>query len=248
VVPRRGGSLADTLLNQWSWGLMSSPSVQAVALAAVEDGLQDPEVQRLAAAGSHGRHTPNILRDIMRCMRGTEDFPELCSVRVPAVDSRTPNVPVVTEVAVLLPHEVFSCIAKNKQELFSSFTNGDNLDSFWAQAVARGDPQLHAHPMRLKPEWQSKAVPLLVHGDAGGYTNRDSLEVTSWGALLCKADTWRSRYIASVFVTSAEVKGEGGRCCSGPLQLSSRAVIPWWTTSALPSLPTRRRRVSREPR
>lgn len=198
----------------------------------------DPEVLRLAAAGSHGRHPRNILRDIMRFQRGASDFPEPHCVRVPAVDARTPNVTVETNVPVLLPHEVFHYIATKRRELFSLYTDHDNLTSFWATAEARGDPQLHSHPMKLKPDWQSRAVPLLVHGDAGTYSNRDSLEVTSWGALLCKADTWRSRYIASVFVSSAEVKGEGGT-------IDKVWDTLWWITSVPPSLPTRRKLASR---
>jgi hypothetical protein len=206
----RGGQLADALLNQWAWGMMSSPSVQSVAAAAVQDGLTDPEVMRLAAAGSHGEHTHNICRDVCRFVSSSMDLPTLHRVRVPVVDSRTPTTPAAVEVPILLPHQVFSYIATKRPELFRSFTLDDNLPSFWDAADARHDPQMAGHPMKGRADWRSKAVPLLLHGDAGGYTNRDSLEVTSWGGLLCSEDTWRCRYIATVFVCSAEQGGRGG--------------------------------------
>jgi hypothetical protein len=209
--PRRGGELADTLLNSWAWGLMSSPAVQAVSLAAVHDGLQDPEVEALSRAGGGGLWPQNIVRDICRFTAQASDLPKTHMVAgVPVMDSRTPNDVVLIDVPVLLPHELFSYIGSKRQDLFASFTNNERLSDFWDDCLRSGDPHMVGHPMRTRAAWKSKAVPLLLHGDSGGYTNRDSLEVTSWGALLCKADTWRNRYIASVFVNSAEAPGPAG--------------------------------------
>jgi hypothetical protein len=209
--PRRGGELADTLLNSWAWGLMSSPAVQAVSLAAVHDGLQDPEVLGLSRAGGEGLWTQNIVRDICRFTAHASDVPTIHSVPgVPVVDARTPNAAAVTDVPVMLPHELFSYIGTKRQDLFSTFTNNGRLSEFWDCCEASGDPHMVGHPMKTRADWKSLAVPLLLHGDSGGYSNRDSLEVTSWGALLCKSDTWRNRYIASVFVNSAEAAGPAG--------------------------------------
>jgi len=46
-----GSALASLLLTSWAWGQISTPMVQRIASAAVEDGLDLPEVKKLAKLG-----------------------------------------------------------------------------------------------------------------------------------------------------------------------------------------------------
>ena len=43
--------LADQLLQKWSWGTMSGPTVQQLAVAACEDGLTQPDLVKLSEIG-----------------------------------------------------------------------------------------------------------------------------------------------------------------------------------------------------
>jgi hypothetical protein len=198
--PRRGGHLAHCLLHLHGWGLLSAPSLQLIAAAAVADGLDDAEVASLARAGSEGRYVSNIDRDIFRHV-GQVDTPELYTARVPAQDRE--GVAIEADAQLLLPHDLFSFIANSRPELFSSFTFDGELEAFWNRALETGDPQLHGHPVLDRPGWRSRAVPLLVYGDGANYTTRESVEIAAWGALSCRRNTWQSRYLMTGWVKSA---------------------------------------------
>ena len=52
--------------------------------------------------------------------------------------------------------------------------------------VRPDDPKLRGHPMLLRRGWQRRAIPIVVHGDGGRFTNnnKNSLMVVSWRPLL----------------------------------------------------------------
>ena len=62
VVPSR---FALILTQKWGWGRLSAPEVQELAAAAHRDGLQHPEVHKLASIGNWGRFPGNAHRDLL---------------------------------------------------------------------------------------------------------------------------------------------------------------------------------------
>ena len=62
----RGSVLAERLTEAWGWGLISAPILQWFAEAAVEDGSDLYELQRLSGIGSSGSHEGNCHRDLVR--------------------------------------------------------------------------------------------------------------------------------------------------------------------------------------
>ena len=58
--------LAQALEELWGWGVLTSPVVQAIAEAAVADGLQNERMIRLSQIGSAGKLPGNTRRDLMR--------------------------------------------------------------------------------------------------------------------------------------------------------------------------------------
>jgi hypothetical protein len=184
--------------------------VQALSAAAVRDGTDDPEINLLARMGSSGRHPRNIQRGMITYLRPTVDLPPFYEVDCTAIDTRNPAVVVGTRVPVLLPHQLFSYIGRERPQVFASWTLRDRLHGFWQAALDANDPHLSGHAMRAREGWMGQAIPLLVHGDGGQYSNSDSMEIASWGALTARGETWRGRFIMATFVAAAQTRGEGG--------------------------------------
>jgi hypothetical protein len=196
--------LASLLLQLWGWGSLSGPTLQALAAAAVHDGLTSAPLRRIAELGTSGACQGNISRDISRNCFGDVSLPPLYAVQVPAMQQ---NVQVEAEAKLLLPHQLFATVAEQCPEYFASWHR--DLPAFWDAAA--NDPALHgAHPMKANPRWRRRAIPLLIYGDGARMTRLDSFEIAVWSPLLCKASTWASRFIMGGWISGAQVKGEAG--------------------------------------
>ena len=196
--------LLDRILQMWSWGFLSAPTVQHIVEGAVLDGLNHPAIVALSKIGSSGRHPQNCHRDICRNFMADVKIPEPHVLEVPAVDIRKPEEPATGECPVLLPHELFAQIATDYQKLWAKATDDGNLEAFWEKALATGDPHLSNHPMTRINDWQQKFVPLIIYGDGAAFARKDSLEVAAWSFLLAKAGTWSSKFVMACWVKSAE--------------------------------------------
>jgi hypothetical protein len=207
---RQGSELADCLLTMWSLGVLSAPHIQTIAAAAVADGLRVPEVLFIAEAG-HAGHVPgNISRDLLRNCVGDISVPQTYSIQVDAVDRNRADSSVSVQVDILLPHQIFSHVASTCPSTFSKWTNADNLEAFWEASVRSGDPHLAADAAVHTADFRRRAVPLILHGDGASFSNSESLETASFGALLHKGSTWSSKYVCATWVSSAAVPGGGG--------------------------------------
>ena len=71
-LPKRS-ALVDLLLRRHLWGDMPATMVQLVCQAAVQDGVELPDVKLLAQAGTKGLHTGPTWEEI----EGTHDYPRL---------------------------------------------------------------------------------------------------------------------------------------------------------------------------
>ena len=67
--------------------------------------------------------------------------------------------------AFLLPHEMFAAIYHNYPEIWRTSISPDvtKLVEFWNAQT--GHPQMQGHPVKSRPGWKSKAVPIAFHGD-----------------------------------------------------------------------------------
>jgi hypothetical protein len=187
---------------------VSAPTVQTLAAAAVADGLADEAIVRLANCGTAGQHPQNIGRDVLRHFGADVQVPPLYNVRVPARNRAGETIEVDTP--VLLPHQLLSHVAHSSAELWTELKMQNTLESFWDSCLAAGDPALHGHPVLGIPGWKSKTLPLLVYGDGGAFSRNDSLEVVSMAVLGNRGPTWKTRFVLTGWVSSAQVKGAGG--------------------------------------
>ena len=97
-----GSSLAEFLVRQWAWGLMSPQLVQTIALKARNDleqaRLQDRsfrDLDRLASLGSEGRHPNNCHKQLVATLGPSQMPPPLrlqlpVKTPVPGVFNRLP--------------------------------------------------------------------------------------------------------------------------------------------------------------
>lgn len=156
-------ALADHLISQWGWGHMSATSIQKIAAAAVSDGLQHPEVQRLAALGSHGRYPNHAHRDLTNQLVQTPIKDAVGQIQL----TQKYNLAFVTSThPILLPHELFASMYAHHKEQFVSLLCGgstDNIGRFW---TAMSDhPSYVGSVLSQRTDHKHRAIPLGIHGD-----------------------------------------------------------------------------------
>jgi len=81
-------ALSDYLAQQWSEGFLSPQQVQRLASLAMADfsalGHEGPQsLSHLAAIGSHGRHSNNCHRDMVRLLQPKCTLPPGLQIKVP---------------------------------------------------------------------------------------------------------------------------------------------------------------------
>lgn len=197
--------LARLLLNLWSWGEISTPLLQKIAKAAVDDGIRLRDLESLAHLGSTGAYPGNMHR-------------ELCSkLKESVVSSSQSTIEVVYKnvrgsfgaflrrhVPILLPHELFSAIYHKYPEAFvSSILGGGphNIKEFWS--AMRGSRYFANHPFAARRDLQSKGVPLALHGDGVSVvgvkkTWCKSVDAYSWSSLLAKGELITTNFLVFI--------------------------------------------------
>ena len=78
----------ERVLELWAWGFISAVSVHSIMEAAIQDGLDHPQAQALAAIGSHGRWTQNCQRDLGRTFDVQDHLPPVYKVTAPCYNSK----------------------------------------------------------------------------------------------------------------------------------------------------------------
>lgn len=89
----------------------------------------------------------------------------------------------------ILPHVLFSVLYHDHRDAFDARVRGPvgRREEFWESM--RGNPHFASHPVRLRNNFESLAVPLAIHGDGVPVTGvgkswSKSLESYNWGSLL----------------------------------------------------------------
>ena len=197
-----GSALATLLITTWAWGIISTPLVQKLAAAAVADGACKAELHHLAKLGKSGAYPGNMYVEITNyltppplasCLTDMWIFMKLSVLRVVEVTS-----------LIMEPHIVFSVLYKCHRNVFiQSMCGGafENISSFWAAMSASGHPAYPNHTIKTYPDHATKAIPLLVHGDAVPVTGvqrswAKSVEIWSWSSFLGRGTTIFTQFLS----------------------------------------------------
>ena len=214
VAPERAlnpGQLATQILDWHAWGLISTPMVQTIAAAGVSDGVTDPWLADLAAIGTSGQHVQNLRRDLERVVNRAlrVHLPEPDRIMVPFKEAFTENL-VWQEHSIILPHLLFHTLQQNYPEFFDMLIAAGHPITFWATAP-EGEPRLQRHAVKEVPDYDAKAVPLVVHGYGAQYTTHgDSIKCLQWSVLgselSVSGPSWNHVFLITAVVGRAAAK------------------------------------------
>lgn len=154
-----------------------------------------PEALRaLAELGRWGRNPQNCARDLREYLGQPSSVPppEFVDLHVKVLKPfpRISQEPM----PFYFPHLVIAHMFSTDRQQFDEFMlrgNPNELEKFWSEIEARKDPRLDDHPMKRRPEWKYKAVPILIHGDdvpvvKVGKPGTASLHNSSWQPLFAR--------------------------------------------------------------
>ena len=202
--PQGKSKLAAQLMGSWSWGIMSAPLIQALAAAAVHDGLEHPQVAKIAKVGSSGKFPGNMQRDLMAIsgdFASLHDALSTMSVRLKVKAGHSEAV----NLYILLPHKIFAFLYTSAPSAFeNSILGGDkgNVAKFWS--AMKKHPIVTSRP-DLQGPGLSKVVPIAIHGDGVNYMQAmraggKSMDVLSWSSLLSKGATKTTNFLIFLLV------------------------------------------------
>ena len=123
----RTSVVAESLLQQYAWGLMSVQQVQQIAALVLQDmdllkvstDVVFPQLEALRKLGSSGIHMNNMSRDIDKYVMTMQQLP-------PSTDFTIPTTRGEEKSQALLPHELFSYLYENHRAAFNKM-----LISLW---------------------------------------------------------------------------------------------------------------------
>lgn len=200
--PQPESHLARLLLNLWSWGDISTPLLQKIAAAAVNDGINLTDLVTLADLGAKGAYPGNMHRELASKLKHSVVSTHLSTIEVAYKNVRGSLGSIVRRhVPILLPHELFSAIHTYYPEAFASCILGgssDNIGKFWT--AMRGSNHFAHHPLSTRRDLYSKGVPLALHGDGVSVvgvkkTWCKSVDAYSWSSLLGKGELITTNFL-----------------------------------------------------
>ena len=136
---------------------------------------------------------------------------------------------------IFLPHEIFSKVYSHYPAAFRKIFAADKeeCERFWSEV--EDHPALVGHPIKNEPNWQSKTVPLSLHGDDTPIAGRGkswSKQMTFWSvaSLLVSSSTKLSQvYLYSLFdklMLSATPDSATGPC-PGATVAKAMKLLAW---------------------
>lgn len=147
-VPKKtvGSALATALLSLWCHGKVSGTTMRWLAESALLDGAQHDELVKIAKCGSHGLHPGNIHRDLMATFCKGLDMPT--PFELEKVPCKNPKFKTLKKdedtAAMLLPHQMFAKLFT--YNAFEVIFPLEKVESFWNQALEKGDDRFKNHP------------------------------------------------------------------------------------------------------
>jgi hypothetical protein len=181
-----------------------APDVQELADAAVCSGCTAQDVQALAAIGSHGHNPQNMQRDLLRKFGYSMTTPDVTTVSTPYLDKVGERTTVeMCDTDLLLPHDWFASLA-NSPEAEEHVLGLNARQAFWAK-VRQDDPR------KDRQRLSENMVPLVVHGDAAAFQQRDSLMAISMRSLLTKGSVVATQLLLAALPKSCTVSAKRER-------------------------------------
>ena len=160
-------TLAALLLSLFAWGFFSPQRVQEIAARAVQDienAANNPsvieELKILQSLGTKGKYSNKMHGQLMERIEWVSRLPKGYKFQIPLRGFRQ-----TCSQMMLLPHELFSVIYHSYKAVWSKTVapSVDTVKKFWH--AVRLHPQMQDHPMKAKPSWNERTVPIAVHGD-----------------------------------------------------------------------------------
>ena len=191
---QRPSALARYLVQRWSWGHMSLPVMQQIAMRAISDGADHPDLKALSSLGTSGLHPNNMHKELMNKLEPPPIRNALTNIKVYFKKENVAAV-IQADTSILLPHKLFATLFNEHREAFNEHILGGSLDNpkrFWA-AMSDNAAYL-SHPLKDRKDHKEKAIPLSLHGDgvpiAGlGKSWSKSVDAWSWASVLGRGST-----------------------------------------------------------
>ena len=193
--------LVYLLTLMFCWGDISGVTMQKVAAAAMSDGLDHPELQRMAQLGDSGATPNNIVRDFFLWKMAGAMLRSLSLISIVTCNYRVLSRLLRAPQSMLYPHAMFAAVYHHYPAAFIKRLCGGavaNITTFWEGQ--RGNPAYDGHPMRADPEHVRKCIPITIHGDGVPVAGRGkswskSLVCYSWCSLLCRGPTLYTQFV-----------------------------------------------------
>jgi hypothetical protein len=132
---KQPSQLANKLLSLWAHGTLSAIMVQEIAHLAMLDGASHHDLLAISETGHFGEYPGNVHRDSMQ-----EFAHHLCidahKVVTSYVDPKSSSLEEGT-VDILLPHMLFSNLAKGYPSRFEELFVAQNLKDFWKMLLEK---------------------------------------------------------------------------------------------------------------
>ena len=192
--------LCTLLLNMFAWGELSAQQCQKIADASWKDAQaykgEEAHLDDLlcvAKIGSFGRYANKCYADLMSTLPRRVKVPEPFVPKLPTTFG-------FLNQAMLLPHELFSCLYNEYQSIWKQFVcpSVEKVEEFWKTNVYH--PAMSAAAsFTTRPGWPGKFVPLSFHGDdvpvvGVGKVWSQAMTTFSWCSLVGIGDTKDCQY------------------------------------------------------
>ena len=175
--------LLQTLRRDWGQGKLSAKQVVDYMKSAEQQGAEGlPRVSSM-------NHPQNLHRSLVAAFGKPKGSPDFVWVELPTTKG-------VMSHPFLLPHMWFAELHSSSSQSWEDLLGERGAIPFFWRKMAES-PFLRHHPHLAKANLKF-TVPLGLHGDAGAFSNNDSLYVFSWNSLVHQGTTRDTRRVITL--------------------------------------------------
>lgn len=187
--------LAEALVLRWADGNLSALDVQDIAACAVASGATDGQVHYLASLGSAGSSMGgNASKQLYQRYCKDIGICEPTVIRAPHKNVKTGEV-IEADTAIQLPHDLVSSLAAGYPAVVLEDFFGISKVEAWWESQSHRNPKFWQHPM-LDMNYHQMCIPVMLHGDAAEFQDRDSLNTMSLKGVLMNQDGGQGGHLA----------------------------------------------------
>ena len=119
-------------------------------------------IKHLGGLGHNGQYPQNVWTELKRCLPKPK-LPALQSFWMPMKHITLGKI--TRQVPMLLPHTLFACIYEHYPEMWQRIVYGsqEKCKNFWN--AVKDSPQFLSHAVKDRPHYETKCIPLKIHGD-----------------------------------------------------------------------------------